>query len=57
MIMFKYHLTYYDPFPYDRHYATSDWNEVLSYLERYGRVDVHVSGFCKNGANCPYKGL
>lgn len=57
MIMFKYHLSYYDPFPYQRHYATSDWNEVLSYLERYGRVDVHVSGFCKNGANCPYKGL
>ena len=52
--MFEYHISYYDPFPYQKYYATSDWDEVLTFLRKYDSVQVHIFNRIRNKSICPY---
>lgn len=52
--MYIYHISYYDPFPYLKHYATNDWNEVLSLLETYTNIQVHIHNMIRNRSSCPF---
>lgn len=52
--MYDYHVSYYDPFPYQKNYATSDWNEVLDILKKYKNVTIHLHNSIRNRSSCPY---
>lgn len=52
--MYRYHVSYYDPFPYQQSYATNDWSEVLTLLEKFGPVQVHLHNSIRNRVSCPF---
>lgn len=52
--MYKYHVSYYDPFPVKREYATNDWSDVETILVKYGSVSVHIHNRIRNKSMCPY---
>ena len=52
--MYDYHVSYYDPFPYQKEYATSDWNEVLDTLKKYKIVSIHLHNSIQNRSLCPF---
>lgn len=52
--MYRFHISYYDPFPYQKHYATNDWSEVLYLLDKYTNIQVHIHNTIRNRHSCPY---
>ena len=52
--MYEFHLSYYDPFPCLKHFATSDWNDVLAILRKYNCVHVHIHNSIRNRFMCPF---
>lgn len=52
--MYRFHVSYYDPFPYEKNFATSLWDDVLDILERYTMVRVHLHNKIRNRSTCPF---
>lgn len=53
-MMYKYHVSYYDPFPFEKEYATNDWSEVEAILSEHGSISVHIHNRIRNKSMCPY---
>lgn len=40
MDLFDYEIEYYDPFPYQKSIYTSDPNDIIDVLKKYGSIRV-----------------
>ena len=52
--MYKYHVVYYEPFPCEKQFATSDWSDVLELLNKYKNIRVHIHNSIRNRNSCSY---
>lgn len=50
--LWKYHVSYYDPFPYLRIFHTSSIEDCFRILEEHGNVTVYISSFVRNCDVC-----
>lgn len=50
--MCDYHVVYFDPFPVQRKFVTSDWSEVLELLDIHKNIIVHIHNSERNCDLC-----